>query len=524
MFPEIVLPDEVASKDRDKVNLDANNKIIYQDNLYPYQRDFHKSEAKFRRIDGGVGGGKSICATVEAIKESWMYPDNFGYILRKTLPQIRISALPTFYKCCPKWMVFEHNRSEFWVDIINRFGFDYMEKLGYRPSANKLRQVDGLSRIQFISFEMTREGFEKFASSEPGWYFVEQAEQANFEMYKKLNERLRRNPASRKAWFVSNPIQGRDWLWQIFDDYSPSKFPNHEQFHVKTYDNVVLADDYIQQMELQYTDEEKDIFLQGTIGGIPRAIYPELDPTIHLLEDFKIPVHWDKAIGLDHGLHNPTAAILLARDEFGNIYAYDEYYQNQKRVSDHARALLPKLTMNHKCKMIDPSTSTRDGVHLDTVKGEYVREGLFFRSSSRDIPAGINRISEYLKVDPKRKHPITGATGSPRLFILEKCKTLWEEMTIYRYEELKTGIGESNLPDKPLKHRDHTCDALRYAMMGFAIPLSKKSDAPDSPHREMFLNSKPMDNVNTEGNMTIEKEIKQAIKPRRIQTTSWLAA
>ena len=524
MFPEIILPDDTSGKESPDIRRNADGKIVYQDNLFGYQERVHKSQAKYRLITGGVGGGKSICGTVEAIKESWEYPDNFGYILRKTIPQIRISALPTFYKCCPSWMLVEHNKQEGWVDIINKYGFARWQQLGYRPSQRSLRECKGTSRIQFISFEMTREGFEKFASSEPGWYFVEQAEQANYEIYKKLNERLRRNPASRRGWFISNPIQGRDWLWQLFSPDSPNRFPGHEQFHVETYDNIVLADDYIQQMELQYTEEEKEIYLQGTLGGVPRAIYPDLDPTVHLIPDFSVPVHWTKAIGLDHGLHNPTAAVFLARDEHGNIYAYDEYYQNGKSVADHVRALAPKITINHKCKMIDPTTSNRDAVHLDTVRGEYVRHGMSFRSSSRDVSAGINRIREYLKVEPSRRNPMTDTLGSPRFFVFEKCKKLWEELTLYRYEELKTGIGESNMPEKPLKHRDHTCDALRFAMMGFAMPLSKASQADDSPHRD-WVDSKPMDNINADGFITIEKEIEKSKRVRRpANTTTWLTA
>ena len=523
MFPEIKL----------------NNGTIYQNNLFPFQEDFHKSEAKFRRLDGGVGCGKSVTASIEAIKESWEYPNNFGFILRKTMPQILITAYKDFLDVCPHWMVFDWNRQEKWIDVINKYGFNYMTNVGYRPSAAKLKSIDGLSRVQFISFEGTIHGFDKFASANSGWYFIEQAEQCNFEIYKLMNQRMRRVPAGRKGWFVSNTTRGRDWLWQIFSEQSTNKYPDHQEFHGRTYDNVELPEDYIKAMEWQYTEAERQVLLEGTLGDIPLAIYPELDPNIHLCQDFGIPNHWVKAIGCDHGLHNPTAMIFLAKDENGNIYAYDEYYVKNKSVAEHVAAIRHKMTNQHKCMMIDPTSGNRDGVHLDNVKNEYRRHGMFFRNSSKDVPAGVNRVKEYLQTDPERINPFTGKLGSPRLFIFQKCRTLWEELQIYRNEAQKSGIGEVNPPEKPLKYRDHTCDALRFAMMGFAIPLTKESDSKDSPHLYWDHSTEKKDNVKqgritedeygvAHGSLGIKAIIEEALRPNPITTTSgattWLSA
>lgn len=508
MFPEIVLP----------------NGYIYQDHKYQYQQDFHDSGAKWRWMGGAVGGGKSVTGIAEAIKHSWMYDDNYGLILRKTFPELRISAMKDFQGICPPWMIVGQNRQEHWIDLINKTGYEQVYNVGNnrflkkRRLREKLEAVRGISRVEFISFEGTLQAQSKFRSANIGWYMVEQAEEASLDIYHLLNERLRRDPSGRQAWFISNP-RGHDWLWKLFHPDSLTRAQGHEFFHVRTSDNTALPDDYEDALRATYSEEQADRLLEGDFDVSTDAIFPEFNVDLHTIDHIEPLRDWEKAIGLDHGLNNPTAAVFAARLPTGEIYIYDEYYEKDKLVSDHAQALKPRITSTHLCRMIDPTTRNREPIAGATVMGEYARHGLHFTPSSNDVQAGINRIKEYLKMVDDKEHPFTGQKGSPNMIISKKCQMLIDELIGYEKEPLKTGIGSSNQPEKPRKYNDHAVDAARFMMMGFAKPMSAASKVEDMP-KFQFLNADPMKGVKVDDDgevtLTIDYMIKQAsrLKPR----------
>ena len=281
-----------------------------------------------------------------------------------------------------------------------------------------------------------------------------------------------------------------------------------------------MPDDYEDALRATYSEEQADRLLEGDFDVSSDAIFPEFNVDIHTIDHVQPLSDWEKAIGLDHGLNNPTAAVFAARLPTGEIYIYDEYYEKNKLVSDHAQALKPKLTSTHLCRMIDPTTRNREPIAGATVMGEYARHGLHFTPSSSDVQAGINRIKEYLKVVDGKEHPfIDGLMSSPNLIISKKCQMLIDEIIGYEKEPLKTGIGSANQPEKPRKYMDHSVDAARFMMMGFAKPMSKKSETKDMP-RFQLLNADPMKGVKVDNEgevtLTIDYMIKQAtrLKPR----------
>jgi len=78
----------------------------------------------------------------------------------------------------------------------------------------------------------------------------------------------------------------------------------------------------------------------------------------------------------------------------------------------------------------------------------------------QNIESTIPIIKELLKIDPKRKHIITGKMGAPKLYIMNTCPNLIRHIKGYRNKELKDGISE-----KPNAKDDHDLDALRYGFM-----------------------------------------------------------
>ena len=517
--------------------------MIYQEVMNEKQQLFHESPEKFRWLGGGVGGGKSVAALVEALRHSWIYPNNYGFILRKTFPELRTSAFKDFYAVCPTELVYRENHNEHWVDVINHIGYKFLCEDGgsdmpKREQEKELLRIRGLSRIEFISFEGTLDAEKKFRSANLGWYFIEQAEAASIHVYNALNQRLRRDPSGRQAWFVSNP-DGRDWLWYIFHEDSPDKRENHKHIPVELHDNKALPDDYDDTLKKTYTEDDYLRFVKGSHDVSVDAVFPEFSHAHHVVEHFDPPDHWRRAVGLDPGIANPTAWVLAAQFPPPNdniIYIYHEYQERDQVVSTHANALLPFLTAAFVCFAIDPDGTKRDRVHADTVIGEYNMLGIPFQPSSRDINAGINRMKEYMRYDPLLEHPLTGSLGCTRFLVSDKCPLLIEQILQYRKAEQKTGRGFVNPPEKYRDYNDHLVCATRYMFVRFTNALTARSYIKGFEHPQLQLfrprrNRMPKEYqevFDEDYNFTLDKLIvdaeKMPPKRKRGRVTHWVSS
>ena len=507
----------------------------YHESAEEFQRNFHKCTSKYRWLGGGVGGGKSAASTVEVLRHSWQYPNNYGFILRKTFPELRLSAIKDFYEICPAWMIVEDNRQEHWVDVYNYVGYLYRKKNFAAYKAGKITKRDyikglkaekGTSRVEFISFEGTEAAEQKFRSANIGWYMMEQAEEGSTIIYDRLNERLRRVPSGRQAWFISNP-DGRDWLWDIFHPDSEGYRPNHTMFEVELTNNSNLPDDFHESLKNTYSDDDYKRLVEGSFDVATDAVFPEFSFDVHVIPHFDPPDDWDKCLSLDHGLNNPTGAVNMTRFPTGEAYIYEEYYVSNKLVSEHASILRNEMvTPSHKLFTIDPTCVNRSPISGATVIGEYNRAGIPFQPGVKDVMVGINRIKEYLKFDLNHPHPISKQKGAPRVFISDRCHTLIRQLQRYKKETLKTNRGAQNSPEKMRKYYDHLVDALRWGMVGFMPSLSGKSHVPENKGKkkswDRLIPAKSYEFINKEGNFSIGSLIKQADKPpQRRRPTSW---
>ena len=504
----------------------------YHESAEDFQRAFHQCDAKFRWLGGGIGAGKSAASTVEALFHSWTYPNNYGFILRKTFPELRLSAIKDFYEICPDWMIVEDNRQEHWVDVYNHVGYKYYKEF-YADMKNKkitkrdylrgLREIRGTSRIEFISFEGTEAAEKKFRSANIGWYMVEQAEECgDSTLYDRLNERMRRVPSARQAWFISNP-DGRDWLWDIFHPDSPTKRENHEMFEVELSDNDAnLPDDFHETLKQTYSDEDYARLVEGSFDIATGSVFPEFSFDMHVIPHFDPPEFWDKCLTLDHGLNNPTGAVHIAKLPTGEVYIYTEYYEKNKLVAHHAAALKPTITPEHRVFTIDPTCVNREPISGATVIGEYARAGIPFMPGVKDVVVGINRIKEYMEFDEERINPFTKEKGSTRFFVSDRCPILIRQLQRLKWETVKTNRGAQNLHEKVRKFFDHLFDALRWGMVAFTPHLSQRSYVPGSQTRRSPVKAKEHEFLNKDGEFSIEKIIKESAKlTRNSRAASW---
>lgn len=462
------------------------NGKVYQESVHDYQLDFHDDPAKFRAIVGSIASGKSAMGTIEVFQHCWQFRNNFGFILRETMPQNRLSSIRDFKQLCPKFMIRRHNLQDSTITLLNQYGFAFMKegghKLRVRQQDEILEEIGGTSMIVFSSFEGTRDALQKWSSANIGFYFMDQAERANEEIYEMLNHRLRLQPSWRQGWFCANwredvPNES-EWLWRLFCEDSEEKRPNHTYREVITKVNEAnVPDDFIESLDYAQSEYKKSVYVDGDKDTkMSRAVFPDYSPVLHDIPHEDPPSEWVKGVGLDHGLHNPTAFVEVALLPTGEVYVYDEYELSGKVVSEHAKELLRRRTRQHIYWGIDPTTENREPIAGMSVLHEYHRWQLPFRPGARDVMAGINRIRECMAFEADRINPFTKQVGSPKFFISNRCVRLRQQLLSYRFEELKTHIGFRNEMEKPRKWNDHLVDALRFIILFITMPQSVTSE------------------------------------------------
>jgi len=423
----------------------------------PKQAEFHALSKKYRFFEGGWGNGKTSCGCAEALMLALEYPGSMGLIARRTRPELRASTQKVFFKGgggdpelgdftgCPEELIRKFNKTE-----------------------GKLTLING-SEIHFWSLDDP----DKLSNLNLGWFLIDQAEEVPEEMFQMLQGRLRQANAPRCGLVLANP-NGHDWIWYRCVAH-PENFKDHGMVHATTRDNPNLPKDYVESLE-RMPAKWVERFMEGSFDVFSGQIWPEFDPDIHVIRPFLVDLNWEIIEGIDHGRRNPTAVLWAALDDKGNCFIVDEHYEAGRLVGYHAKQIL-QTRLHYKLPtytVIDASAAQKDPNTGRSVIDEYWDNGISTIPSDRHVPARINRIAEWLMLDPNHPHPITGELrdeGWPKLYIFANCVELVEHIQQYQWKK-KPPQQEEDAKERPLEKDDHDVDALGYILMTRPMPAT----------------------------------------------------
>jgi hypothetical protein len=428
----------------------ATTDVVLTYKPLPKQAEFHALSKKYRFFVGGWGNGKTSCGCAEGLMLALEYPGCTGLIARKTRPELKATTQDTFFKGgggdadkgdftgCPQEIIKTFNKTEAKLTLING------SVIHFWP----LDDPDKLTNLNL------------------GWFLIDQGEEVPEEMFQMLQGRLRQANAPRCGIVLANP-EGHNWFWDRCVN-RPELFLDHGMIHAKTRDNPNLPKDYIESLE-RMPKAWVDRFMEGSFDVFSGQIWPEFDPAIHVIKPFPIPSHWEVYEGIDHGRRKPTAVLWAVADELGNIFIVDEHHEAGQLVGYHAKKIL-EIRVNYKppaYTVLDASAAQQDPNTGRSVIDEYWDHGIVTIPSDRHVPARINRIAEWLMLDPNHANPITNElseTGNPHLYIFANCVTLIDHIQQYKWKR-KPPQQEEDAKDKPLEKDDDDVDALGYILM-----------------------------------------------------------
>ena len=429
----------------------------YQTGLHevPYQEVFNPETGEWEIAPqiiatfGGYGSGKSKASLQEFFIRCMENPKGTGLITAPTLQLLKRTSIKTLLnEIIPPPLIENYNKTEGEIKLANGFTI----------------------------YTIPSDDDEKLRSINAGLIHMEEASGINRSIYDQLLTRMRDPFVQNRAMFVSsNPELG--WIKEVLVDNEKRKDPKHPEhedynpfitvFIWETKLNKFLPTNFIELNSKGKPDWWKRKYLEGSFEAAEGAVYPNFSqitidpfPVIEGKTDkYGIPLDWERVIGMDHGLRNPTAVVFSAIDpKNGEVITYNEYYKPNTLVPAHAttlKGLLEEIPFGKlRFMKADPSIKNKtDPINGKSVQGLYQEYGIFWSLGNNNIEAGILRVNSYIE---RRKWKVYNT-----------CTNIVREHLNYKFPEI-TMDDDKNLDEKPLKKDEHSCDAARYKFM--ALP------------------------------------------------------
>lgn len=421
----------------------------------PHQVAFHKSKAKFRLNIGGYGSGKTTMGAAEITSHALGVPNGRTLITAQSLQQVKEAVIPELEKFLPPWFITKQTKTPLPKYVL----------------------TNGHEIVVYASNDE-----EKIRSLNLTAFWIVEASGVDFKIFTQLQTRLRNRAAIVKdsqgheiehrfiGIVESNPEEG--WIRDEFllrsskifasksvdisaYDKLKTKKPEaaYHSFLSASVDNIYLPSTFIQDTCVGKDDRWIRKYIYCHLETKEGTVYP--DYIDNIVDPFPIPKDWIRIFGFDKGWNDATCLACGAVDpKSGVCYIYDEYYDNQKPITHHARRIKEMIDGLKLYKGIQADPSVRSKNERDGVSYRdyfYQVSGIWLEEGNNDINDGIDRVKDLMY------------RGKLKFF--PNCVNMKEEAGDYIWKVNKDGIQE----DKPVDRRNHLMDALRYLCMGLPI-------------------------------------------------------
>ena len=447
------------------------------------QCEFRDAPQLYKLYGGAIGGGKSRAISDEGIRLSIMFPGNRGFMCRQEAKAFKETTLITLLALIS--------------EVEHLMGTKIMT--AHRKGDQTIEFITG-SSILYGGIGGT-ENKDRVKSMELGWAAVDEASECAEDDINLLESRLRWQLPNGKyptfyCFYASNPEPG--WLKRRFvDPHFAGRLPEDLVFiQALPRDNKWLPKGYVDRISTGKPEYWVKRYIDGSWDAAEGQVWPQFDRNIHVFpneqSEFVIkPPTFKKQYpnifsSLDHGQANPACFLGWYSDNDGNLFVYNMYYDSGL-ISKHVREIKSIFKKEFTDGLFhynrtDPSVwntvGEREGKEWTTAD-EYQEHGLRGLSKANNtLRAGLNRVGEFLYVDPTHIHPILGTLGSPRVFISGvNCEKLIEEVLGYIWKpQRRPDVNDGK--EEPLGRRDHSVDAFRYGIMSRPSIVSKRKVIP----------------------------------------------
>jgi hypothetical protein len=470
--------------------------------LLASQRTFVFAPERFSCISGGFASGKSFAVVLKATVLSAAFPGNVGSLLCYRGSDVEKRLLPLFMEeVCPRAWIKTYNKNKRVAVLRNNsvISFEHI-----KDSTSGAGAGVGTRRI----------------GSNWGFFGVDQGEEIEKPHWDALASRLRLPRAPKKFGFASINPAGRDWWWEKFfqkvqpwprDEERRALSLNGKYYQaVKQSENTLgvsvcslenrisnggfVEDEFFDSLLETYGEAWVERFVYGSFSdfkgrlfdGFSGGLVDYADASVHVVDDFEIPRHWQLLVSIDVGGDSPWAVVPVYADERGNLIVAPGFHNRTARVSEIANWVKRNTPYNeNRTRFICDPENPVAVVELSD-------HGIYASPAQKAIMPGLLRLSGYLHIQKHRDLPHWYAEtqpaarafkfrgkGSPQMFVMKSAMVVRKELDTAKWDETKV--------DKMYKSstaRFDAVEALRYAAMEHPEP-SKGVDISEAKYIEM---------------------------------------
>ena len=221
---------------------------------------------------------------------------------------------------------------------------------------------------------------------------------------------------------------------------------------------------------------EEGARLYGTFVRRSGLVYPLWKPSTHIVKPFTIPRYWTRVISIDPAATGITAGLWLAVSPEGDYFAHKEYYERERTVIEHAKAMM-MLVAGEPVDywLLDPTWGGQRNAENHKNGAQLYREaGIPVRLPDVGKDFGLNVSREYINAT------VTPGSRHPKFYCFEGLPNFVHEISHYTWDTFLKGEQKGQSKEKPRKRNDHLLNAMQYAMCLRLKGTKRRSADPDT--------------------------------------------
>lgn len=462
---------------------------------------------------GGFNSGKTSAAILHMLALCSTFPGYKVAVLRKTFKDLSLTTRPSFDQWIDPARTKVSNATEVVLDNGSSFIFHHLDSPN---SATVLKGLeingailDQAEQMQEATFKILLGRLGRWKGAKvPGWVLSQAA--VDWPWKNQAGHPV--PPIS--CILTANPTEDGDpelhWVWQRF---CPESQAWQDKWSKQGYRQIIMP-----TTENKFAGEQNvEILLQQDEDYVARFVRGEwvrskghlfrLDEMSVLDYDPSIVSYIENSciLGrvLDHGDSAPTCCLWYGVDQYHNIFFWKEYYQagitddgKEFNVADHRRAItqlsrpltfrinIADASIFDKTRNISGYTrrQQRWSVADEYTDRKIIQEdtAIYWSPADKNEALSRQRLSQYLRIDGRHRHPFTGELGAPRIYFVKQSDEHPHGIN-HAIREIRNAkrlvVGEND--GKPIYSDerdssipDHALDCVRYVVNSHPIPAS----------------------------------------------------
>lgn len=392
----------------------ARRRVRVRFEPYPKQREFLLAEEPTVCFRGGAGSGKTMAGVIWALQRACSLPGARGMIVSASHPQLEQAVMPHL------------------LAVAGKAGL--LETWDWNKSKNCI-SIPGGGQFWLRSADTP----EAILGADLAWLWGDEVGRWRLQAWDYATGRLRQPGYPHQIAATFTP-KGRNWAAAKFAASTPAT----RVIAASSTDNPFLDKAYFERLRQEY-GEGTHMWRQEVLGefvAFEGLVYPTFSIDTHVADPDEDTALVATVAGVDWGWTNPGVILVGGLDASGCLWIVEEVYATERPIGWWvAEAKRLRTERGVSIYHADPS----EPANIDQVR----------RGAGQCVPAANAVVPGIAAVG--------GRLQNNTLRISPSCENLIRELGLYCWRQRSDGTVR---PDEPDKVNDHTCDALRYLVMG----------------------------------------------------------